>query len=300
MTCQIDKYRAECYNHLSSLDKTKFRSMKLLESTTKSRYTIEALARGLEVLTLFTAERPALPFNAIVEALGLSKSTVFRILATLEQLGYLEHDAATRRYRPGLKVFQLGFAALAGLELQQVARPHLERLALELDETASMAVLEGADIVYVDRIRNRAIVGIVLGIGSHLPAYSASLGKVLLADLPEPELLARLSHTTLARITDHTIIDRAALLAELAEIRRRGYAIGDQELAVGLRGVAAPIRDRSRRAVAAINVSGPTSTISHKRLEQEITPAVVATAVRISQALGYALGSDERPTMNDE
>src|SRR5918912_3144213 len=107
--------------------------MNLVETTTKSRYTIEALARGLEVLALFTAERPALPFNAIVEALGLSKSTVFRILATLEQLGYLEHDPATRRYRPGLKVFQLGFAALAGLELQQVARPHLERLALDVD-----------------------------------------------------------------------------------------------------------------------------------------------------------------------
>lgn len=262
--------------------------MKQTHPTTRSRYTIEALARGLELLALFTAERPSLTFNEIVEALGLSKSTAFRILATLEQLGYLEHDPATRRYRPGLKVFQLGFAALAGLELQQIARPHLERLALELDETASMAVLQGADIVYIDRIRNRAIVGVVLGIGSHLPAHCASLGKVLLADLPEHELADRMAHAHLARLTDHTIIERTVLLAELAEIRRRGYAIGDQELALGLSGVAAPIRDRSRRAVAAINISGPTAAISRGRLEQTIAPAVVATAARISQALGYA------------
>jgi IclR family pca regulon transcriptional regulator len=273
--------------------------MKLSEPTTKSRYTIEALARGLEVLGLFTAERPALPLSEIVEALGLSKSTAFRILATLEQLGFLEHDPATRRYRPGLKVFQLGFAALAGLDIQQIARPHLERLALELDETASMAVLEGADIVYVERIRNRAIVGVMLGVGSHLPAHSASLGKVLLADLPVPELTERLSRANLARMTDHTIVDRAALLAELAEIRRRGYAISDQELAVGLRAVAAPVRDRSGRAVAAISISGPTATISSARLEQAIAPAVVAAAQRISQALGFTAlqqGRSDDPT----
>lgn len=260
----------------------------------KSRYTIEALARGLEVLALFTAARPALTFNEIVGALDLSKSTAFRILATLEQLGYLEHDPAARRYRPGLKVFQLGFAALAGLEIQQVARPQLERLAQQLDETASMAVLEDLDIIYIDRIRNRAIVGVVLGVGSRLPAHSASLGKMLLASLPEPELHGRLAHAALAPLTVHTIADRTALLAELAEIRQRGYAISDQELAIGLRGVAAPIHDSHGRAVAAINVSGPTSTISRERLERELLPAVLATAERISLALGYTPPNSSR------
>lgn len=261
--------------------------MELSDPTLKSRYTIEALARGLEVLALFTATRPALSFHEIVAALGRPKSSAFRIVATLEQHGYLEYTAATRRYRPGLKVFQLGFAALAGLELPQLARPQLERLAHDLDETVSLAVLERLDIIYVDRIRNRAIVGLVLGVGSRLPAHSTSLGKVLLADLPEAELSARLSQAELARTTEHTIGDRVGLLAELAAIRARGYAVSDQELAVGLRGVAAPIRDSSRRAVAAINVSGPTATISRARLERELTPAVVATAERISQALGY-------------
>src|SRR5581483_1227400 len=274
--------------------------MKPPASTTKSRYTIEALARGLAALALFTAERPSLPFNEIVEALGLPKSSAFRVIATLEQLGYLEQNPTTRHYRPGLKVFQLGFAALAGLELQQVARPQLERLAAELDETASLAVLEGADIVYIDRIRNRAIVGVMLGIGSHLPAHCASLGKVLLADLPEPELAQRLSHANLARMTDNTIVDRAALLAELAEIREHGYAISDQELAAGLRAVAAPIRDRSRRAVAAINISGPTTTLNRERLEQAVVPAVVAAAERISRGLGYAPPRDAGRATTDQ
>ncbi|HNP86212.1 MAG: IclR family transcriptional regulator [Chloroflexi bacterium SZAS-1] len=261
--------------------------MKLIEPTTKSRYTIEALARGLEVLSLFTAARPALSFNEIVEQLGLAKSTVFRILATLEQLGYLQQDVDTRRYRPGLQVFQLGFAALAGLEIQQLAHPYLERLAQQLNETVSMAVLEDLDIIYIDRIRNRAIVGIVLGVGSRLPAHSASPGKVLLAALPEPELLSRLARAELTRLTEHTLADRAALLAELAAIRQQGYALSDQELAIGLRGAAAPIYDRCRQAVAAINVSGPISSISAERLQHELRPAVVATAAQISRTLGY-------------
>lgn len=261
--------------------------MKPTETTTRSRYTIEALARGLEVLSLFTAARPALSFQEIVDQLGLAKSTAFRILATLEQLGYLEQDAATRRYRPGLHVFQLGFAALAGLDLQQLAHPFLEQLAQELGETVSMAVLDDLDIIYIDRIRNRAIVGMVLGIGSRLPAHSASLGKVLLADLPEAELLARLERAELARLTEHTLADRAALLHELAAIRQQGYALSDQELAIGLRGAAAPVRDRTQRAVAAINVSGPVSSISAERLASDLAPAVVATAGRISRALGY-------------
>src|SRR5262245_13643420 len=144
----------------------------------QDRYTIEALARGLEVLALFSAERTALTLTEIVAALKLTKSTAFRVVATLEQQGFLEHDAATRRYRPGLAVLQLGFAALSGLEVRQVTRPHLERLADDLGETASLAVLDrdGRDIIYVDRVRNRAIVGVVLGVGSRVPAHAASLG----------------------------------------------------------------------------------------------------------------------------
>ena len=257
----------------------------------KSRYGIESLARGLATLALFSSDAPSLSFTEIVETLKLNKSTAFRVLSTLETAGYLERDAATRRYRPGLKVLQLGFTALSSLEVRQIARPYLERVALETDETASLAVLDGLHIIYVDRVRNRAIVGVVLGVGSRAPAHSTSLGKVLLADLPPEEIARRLAHTDLTAYTPHTIVDHRALLSELALIRKRGYAINDEELAIGLRGVSAPIRDATRRAVAAINVSGPTATISRERLKSEIMPAVVKTAGHISLALGYALGA---------
>jgi len=254
----------------------------------ESRYSIEALARGLETLELFTAEHPSLTLTEVVQALKLSKSTAFRVLSTLESLGYLERDPATRRYRPSLKVLQLGFTALNSLEVGQVARPFLARLAQEVNETVSLGVLDGMNVIYVDRIRTRAIVGVVLEIGSHVSAHCTSLGKVLLADLPLDELDRRLADADLASFTPRTITDRQALLAEVAQARQRGYAMSDEELAVGLRAAAAPIRDATQKAAAAINVSGSVTTISRERLKTEITPAVVKTAAQISLTLGYS------------
>jgi IclR family pca regulon transcriptional regulator len=255
--------------------------------TTVPAYTIDSLGRGLQVLALFTQETPTLSQAEIVDRLGFNKSMVFRILTTLESLGYLERHPQTKRYRPGLKVLQLGFTALNNMEVRQIAKLHLERLAQATDETASLAVLDGLHIVYVDRMRNRAIVGVLLGVGSRVAAHSTSLGKVLLAALPTDQLTALLDHTTLDAFTPHTIVDRAALLAELATIRAQGYAISDEELAIGLRGVSAPIRDHTGKAVAAINVSGPVSTLNRDRLEQQIKPAVIDAAHQISLALGY-------------
>ncbi len=265
-----------------------------MKQDTRTRYTIDALARGLEVLALFSAERPALTLREIVDALGLNKTTAFRIVATLETLGYLEQYE--RRYRPGVRVLELGFAALNGMEVRQAARPYLERLAQQLDETASLAVLsrEQRDIVYIDRVRNRAIVGVVLSAGSHVPAHTAALGKVLLADLPPAELEAWLAGAALQAFTERTLVEHGALLADLEAIRARGYAISDQELAIGLRAAAAPIRDASRRAVAAIGISGTTTTISPERLENELGPAVAEAAGRISLALGYRDGRAQR------
>lgn len=256
--------------------------------TSESRYNIEALARGLETLELFSAERPSLSLTEIVQALKLNKSTVFRVLSTLESRNYLERDPATRRYRPSLKVLQLGFTALNSLEVGQVARPYLERLAQEVSEAASLGVLDGLNVIYVDRIRNRAIVGVVIEIGSHVPGHCTALGKVLLADLPPEEFDKRLARADLTEYTSRTITDREALLNEVALARQRGYAVSDEELAVGLRAVAAPIRDASQKAVAAINVSGSVTTISRERLKTEIAPAVVKAAAQISLALGYS------------
>ncbi|MFH1079803.1 MAG: IclR family transcriptional regulator [Pseudomonadota bacterium] len=253
-----------------------------------SRYNIEALARGLDILELFSPENPSLSLTEAVSLLNLSKSTVFRLLSTLETMGYLERDPATRRYHPSIKILHLGFTVINGLEVRQVARPHLERLAREVEETVSLCVLDGTDVTYVDRVRNKSIVGVILKIGSRIPAHCTTMGKVLLADLPPVELDLFLSGAELAPCTPRTISEQEPLRSELSEVRKNGYAICDGELAVGLRAAGAPIYNYQQKAVAAINVSGSSATISINRLKKIIVPAVVKTAAQISFALGYA------------
>lgn len=254
---------------------------------TKSRYNIEALARGLEILSLFSAERPSLSLSQIVDLLQLNKSTAYRVLSTLEAMQYLEQDQATRQYRPGLKVLQLGFTAINTLEIRQIAHPYLEKLSQDVGETVSLAVLDGFRTIYVDRIRNQSIVGVVLGVGSSLSAHCTALGKVLLAGLPVKDLNQLLASNELNVYTPKTLGTKKSLLAALDEIRQQGYAIDNEELASGLRAVAAPIRDISRRTIAAANVTGTTLHITDERIQEEIIPALIDTTSQISSVLGY-------------
>jgi len=219
-------------------------------------------------------------------------TTSLRIASTLEGAGYLRRDPETKRYRPSIKVLQLGFSALRSMDIRQSARPYLERLSKETGETVSLAVLDGLEIVYVDRIRNRQIVGVVLGMGSRLPAHCTSMGKAMLAYLPEDQLKTRLNGAVLAACTGNTIVEIDSLAADLAKVRRKGYAINNQELAVGLRAVAAPIWGEHGQVVAAINISGSTETISRSRLKQELVPLLSTTSGEISQSLGFLDGNN--------
>ena len=252
-----------------------------------SRYAIATLERGLSVLSLFSDDSSELTLTEISRSAELNMTTSLRIASTLESAGYLRRDPETKRYRPSLKVLQLGFAALRTMDIRQAARPHLERLSRETGETVSHAVLDGFEIVYVDRVRNRSIVGVVLGLGSRLPAHCTSMGKAILAFLPDDQLRTRLNGAQLDSCTASTISDIETLKADLAKVRRQGYAVNNQELAIGLRAVAAPIRGEQGSVLAAINISGSTETISRSRLRQELAPLLVETASEISQTLGY-------------
>ncbi len=254
-----------------------------------SPYTVEALLRGLKVLSLFNRERSALTLTEIVEASGLNKSTAFRVVATLESAGYLDRHLDTRRYQPGLKVLQLGFTAISSLEFRQVARPYLVKLSEETGETVSLSILDGIEVVYVDRVRNRQIVGVVLGIGSRIPAHCASMGKVMLAHLKASELESRLNRAQLTPCTEFSKISRKQLDAELASVRAQGFATNNEELEIGLRAIAAPIWDHNGQVAAAINAAGSVRTISTDRLHNQLARQVRATALQISQALGYEM-----------
>jgi IclR family pca regulon transcriptional regulator len=253
-----------------------------------NQYTISTLLRGLNLLALFSQKTPSLSLTEIAAALDLNKTTAFRMVNTLTEAGYLLRDPDTKRYRPGIRVLQLGFAALANLELRQVARPFLERLSQTVGETVSLSVLDGMEVIYIDRVRNRQIVGVVLGLGSRLPAHCASMGKAMLAHLPPAELEQRLAQTTLSPCTPHSLVDQEALLAELEKVRRQGFAVNDQELEVGLRAVAAPVWDRTLQVVGAVNITGSAAMISLDRLISELAPAVCQAAADISHALGYS------------
>ena len=255
---------------------------------TQPSYTIEALSRGLQVLSLFNRETPALSLTQIIDASGINKTTAFRIVSTLETFGYLERDPENKRYRPGLKVLQLGFTAISSLEFRQVARPYLRKLSQEVDRTVSLSVLDGMEVIYVDRVRNHEVIGVVLGLGSRIPAHCASLGKAMLAFLPTDELNHRLDSANLQRYTPNTLSDRASLVADLERVRQLGYSINDEEWIKGLRSTAAPILDNNGIAVGGVNISVSASEFSREELETSLSSAVRATAQLISHALGYS------------
>ncbi len=251
-----------------------------------SRYKIEALARGLKILALFTSEKPSLNLAEIVAATTLNKSTAFRLVSTLEMLGYLERDLTTRCYRPGLKVLELGFTALNSLEMVQFAQPYLKTLSDACGETTNMSIRDGAEIIYVARNATQQIISVNLQRGSRLPAYCTSMGKTQLIDCSRQELLDLFGEGPYPQKSPNTITCLEDLILELDKVRRQGYAINDGELAVGLRSVAAPLRDYRGKVVAAINISVPGARISRRALEEQLAPQVVNTARQISIALG--------------
>ncbi|MGD8997702.1 MAG: IclR family transcriptional regulator, partial [Anaerolineae bacterium] len=217
---------------------------------------------------------------------GLSKSTVFRFTYTLEDLGFLERDPETKQYRPGLKVLRLGFTALNSLEMGQIAQPYLKALSAECGWTSNMTVRDEAEIVYVARNKTQQILSVDLHLGSRLPVYCTSMGKAQLIDLSRQELHVLIGEGPYERRGPNTITRLEDLVAELDQVRRLGYAVADEELAPGLRAVAAPVRGHTELVVAAVNVSVPGGRVSREELESRLAPMVVETARQISGALG--------------
>lgn len=252
----------------------------------ESQYHIEALERGLRVLEAFSRESPSLSMTEIAEHAGLTKSTAFRFTYTLEELGYLNRDPETKRYRPGLKVLRLGFSALNSLEMGQIAQSYLKDLSVRCGLTTNMTVRDGTDIVYVVRNKTQEILSVDLHLGSRLPVYCTSQGKAQLIDLSRQELEGLLGPGPYPAMGPNTITTLDGLVAELERVRRQGYAINDQELAAGIRSVAAPVRGPQKRVVAAINISVPSARASRREVEETLAPMLIETAEQISLALG--------------
>lgn len=246
----------------------------------------QSLERGLAILCAFTPDRPALGISELAHELALTRSTTHRYVATLASLGFLEQDDATRKYRLGPRVLDLGFSTLASLELREIAAPHLRRLTDATGHTSNLAIRDDTDVILIDRVRGRPgryhHLEFTLHVGSRIPAYCSATGKVLLAFLARPDLDRLLDRVDLAQRGPHTVTDKGTLLTELAQVRRTGLAINDEELESGLRSIAAPVRARSGEIVAAINVAIPWSPAAMSELVNRLGPTLQTTANEIA------------------
>jgi IclR family pca regulon transcriptional regulator len=250
----------------------------------------QSLERGLAILGSFTPERPVLGIADIADELEMSRSTTHRYVITLVALGYLE-QGASRKYRLGLGVTDLGMSALNSTGLRERAHPYLEELRQRTSYTSSLAVLDGTDILYVDRARSfrrgQSKIDLGLHTGSRLPAYCTAMGKLLLAYLPEQEQRELIAEMKLTKQGPNTITSKQALRDELDEIREESFAVNDEELAAELRSIAAPVRNEAREVTAAVSLAAHTSMISLAELVDALGPHLISTADRISARLGY-------------
>lgn len=248
-----------------------------------SRTFVQSLERGLAVIRAFDGEHRDLRLTEVAERTGLTRAAARRFLLTLVELGYVHQDDGRFSLRP--RVLDLGYSYLSGLSFQEIAQPHMERLVHEANESSSISVLDDTEVVYVVRVPTRRIMSITLAVGTRLPAYATSMGRVLLASLPTEELDARLRRITLRKLTPHTLTTKKALREEIERAGEQGFAMVDQELEEGLRSAAVPIVD-PRGQVAALNISVHASRAGMDDLRKRFLPKVQATARAIEADTG--------------
>jgi IclR family transcriptional regulator, pca regulon regulatory protein len=240
---------------------------------------VRSLDRGLAVIKAFDAEHAEQSLSDVARRTGLPRAAARRFLLTLAELGYVRTDGKLFALTP--RVLELGYAYLSSLSLPEIAAPHLESLVRRVQESASVSVLDGPDVVYVARVSTSRIMTVAITIGTRLPAFATSMGRVLLAALPSDERARRLAALPAQQLTERTITDPDALGRELDAVREAGYCVVDQELELGLRSISVPVRDRAGEVVAAVNVS---TRAGSRDVVGEVLPAL--------QECADAIGAD--------
>ena len=244
---------------------------------------VQSLARGLAVMKAFDRGNPRRTLSGVARVTGLTRATARRFLLTLTDLGYVRTDGAEFWLTP--RVLELGYSYLSSLGITEVADSHLKALADRVHESTSISILDGEDIVYVARVPVRRIMTVNITIGTRFPAYSTSMGRVLLAGLTDDAFDDYLSRVKLRPLTKQTVISPDQLRQHIAAVRAAGYCIVDQELEVGLRSLAAPLYDHTGSVAAAINVSTAAAQHTVRTLRRDILPELLATAGAIGADL---------------
>ncbi len=244
---------------------------------------VNSLARGLEVIRVFTRRKPRMTLSEVAQATDMTRATVRRFLLTLLREGYVETDGKHFSLRP--KVLELGFSVLSCMDIWDVAQPVMNALSARLQESCFAAILDGDSVIYVARANSNRLVSVGINIGSRVPAHCVSTGRVLLASLSEDALNDYLDKSRLSKFTPNTVTSKVKLRSLIEETRRQGWAIVDQELEIGLRSISVPVRDGIGGVVAALNVCCPSSRLSPEEVRTHVLSELQSASQRITLAL---------------
>lgn len=247
---------------------------------------IRAVERALDVLSCFSSQTPELSMTQIAEKIGIHKSTVHRLLATLENRRFVDRDPATGLYRAGIRLLQLAYLTLEHNDLRQLAAPFLSKLREQFLETIDLGVLDGTEIVFIDVFESPLRVKLAAAIGQRLPAFSTASGKAIFAFMPE-EAVQQLLKRGISQYTDYTLQTEQAILESLRQTRALGFSLAEQEYEEGINALAAPIFSPRGNPIASTSVAGPAFRLTRERM-LEIGPTLVATTQAISQELKLA------------
>lgn len=253
------------------------------EATGRDGAFVQSLERGLLVIRALSSPEPQ-ALSQVARATGISRAAARRFLLTLEALGYVRQAGGRFALTP--RALELGYAYLSSLTLPEVAQPHLERLVSQVQESSSVSILDGDEVVYVARVPTRRIMSVTISVGTRFPAYATSMGRVLLAGLPDEVLDATLARADLRKLAARTITSKEVLREEIERVRRQDYALVDQELEAGLRSIAAPIRNAAGAVTAAVNLSVQASRTTVADMKRRLLPPLRATAAAIGRDLG--------------
>jgi len=255
------------------------------ESAASSAYSVRAVERALHILECFDDNHAEMGISEIAHAVGLHKATAHRLITTLVRFGYLERNPDTQKYRLGLQLPRLGFQVVRRMDLRREALPKMTLVSERFDEICDLSVLDRGEALYVEVVQGKHALTIAASMGQRLPLHSTASGKVFLAAFPAAER-DQLLRQPLKAFTAKTLTSRESLLRDLALVQKRGYSVDEEEMEIGVRAVAAAIRDRSGAVVAAIGVPGPTSRITREKLPK-IAAAVRKAADAVSHELGW-------------
>jgi DNA-binding IclR family transcriptional regulator len=241
--------------------------------------------RVVDILEAFLWLGPQLGVSELSRALGLKKATTHRLLGSLRRRDFVAQDPITRRYRLGIKLWELGSQATSQVAWVDRAKPFLQRLTDQTGETTHLAVLDDGEVLYIDKVESTRSLRMPSQVGRRLPAHCTGVGKALLAHLPQVDVASIVARRGMAGYTKRTITDLDELHADLTEVRRRGYSVDDEEIEEALRCIGAPVRDHSGRVVAAVSIAGPAARLPTAQVER-LGEVVLAGARAISTALG--------------